>query len=89
MNDQTEVNDESRAEGQSLLNDGLGALLYKLRLHDVLGVHKHFEVMRVPGGWLYINYFENGMGGWSNTTCFVPFNNEFQDVPTAMIYKPS
>ena len=34
------------------------------------------SVLRVPGGWIYL--IQTVMTG-EFSTCFVPFNNEFQD----------
>ena len=33
-----------------------------------LGVGQGYSVLRVPGGWIFI---------WLDTSCFVPFDNEF------------
>jgi len=43
-------------------------LLYNMKLHDILNFND-FTVIRVPGGWIYIQHCG---------TTFVPFNNEFQ-----------
>ena len=50
--------------------------LYKLNLHSVLEVNGLISVLRVPGGWIYIT--QTMMTG-EFSTCFVPFNNEFQN----------
>lgn len=42
-----------------------------MKLHDVMTL-KYLKVMRVPGGWLY------RYDGPSQSTVFVPFDNEFQ-----------
>lgn len=54
----------------------LKALLYSLPLNKALGLpHAPTTVLRVPGGWVYTNFTDDG----SNlSSCFVPFSNEFQ-----------
>lgn len=53
--------------------------IYKMDLHDVLTMSQHAtQIMRVPGGWIYMSHSENGAGGYDMTSCFVAFNNEFQ-----------
>lgn len=34
-------------------------------------------ITKVPGGWIYSDYERND--GTTLTSCFVPFNNEFQE----------
>lgn len=46
--------------------------IYNLELHELLDIGSIFSVMRVAGGWLYLDKE-------SNITTFVPFNNEFMD----------
>jgi hypothetical protein len=36
----------------------------------------NYEVMRVPGGWIFLHY-----GGSGKCAVFVPFHNEFDDRP--------
>ena len=50
--------------------------IYKMKLHDELELHNSLHILRVPGGWIYRNDCENGTGGWSMTSVFVPFNGE-------------
>jgi hypothetical protein len=49
--------------------------IYDLKLHEVLCVKTDDDyvthIVRVPGGWLYLY-------GFSKSSVFVPFNNEFQ-----------
>lgn len=51
--------------------------LYEMELNS-----KHhfddYEILRVPGGWIYTRFSENGTGGYNMSSCFVPFDNEFQ-----------
>lgn len=55
----------------------LNAGLYGMKLHECKELWKGMEVVRVPGGWLYNTYQENGTGGYDQTMCFVPYNNEY------------
>ena len=50
-------------------------LIYKMELHDALQFDD-YEMLRVPGGWIYTRFTETGTGGYSCTSCFV--RNEFQ-----------
>lgn len=49
--------------------------LYSLELHQQVYINPEINILRVPGGWIYI-YKKY------NTNTFVPFNNEFQPVDT-------
>lgn len=49
--------------------------IYKLELHEKVRFDYGFEVMRVPGGWVYI--FTGNFDGATRDSVFVPFNNEF------------
>ena len=53
--------------------------LYNMKEGDVLhlGSPELYEVLRVPGGWIYTRFCENGTGGNDMSSCFVPFNDEF------------
>ncbi len=57
-------------------------LLYNLDLHEslCLGIccDEKIIAMRVAGGWIYEFSQITVEGGITNSTCFVPFNNEFQ-----------
>lgn len=50
--------------------------IYKMKLHQITPLSSQVQVIRVPGGWIYI--IQTIMTG-EFSTCFVPFNNEFQD----------
>ena len=50
--------------------------IYKMKLNDVLHT-SDYEILRVPGGWVYSRYSETGTDGYSVSACFVPFHNEF------------
>ena len=54
--------------------------LYDMNESDVIhmGTPEPYEILRVPGGWIYTRFCENGTGGYDMSSCFVPFNNEFQ-----------
>lgn len=51
--------------------------LYNMKEGSVLNTGL-YEILRVPGGWIYSRFEETGTGGYSISSCFVPFNNEFQ-----------
>ena len=40
-----------------------------------LGTPEPWEVLRVPGGWVYTRFCENGTGGYDMAACFVPEPN--------------
>jgi hypothetical protein len=46
--------------------------IYNLKLHESVEIGNGWTVMRVPGGWIYRNYYHEA------TCAFVPLNNEFQ-----------
>lgn len=56
--------------------------IYELKLGEV-EIRGNWEVMRVPGGWLWSAHFEKNF-----TTTFVPFHNEFDDRPYEPEVKP-
>lgn len=37
-----------------------------------------YEILRVPGGWVYTSYDDNGANGYNLSSCFVPFHDEFR-----------
>lgn len=39
------------------------------------------RIMRVPGGWIYSQLVETGTGGYSLSSCFVPYSCEFTRNP--------
>lgn len=45
--------------------------IYKMELGELISISTRINVLRVPGGWLYIINWEFG------TSTFVPFNKEF------------
>ena len=48
--------------------------LYKMVLHEAVGVDDDWSAMRVPGGWIYI-YWNSQLK--PQQTVFVPYDNEF------------
>jgi hypothetical protein len=52
--------------------------VYDLDIHDEMQVTDDTWATRVPGGWLYQTLRDNQIGGFDMTSCFVPFDNEFQ-----------
>lgn len=53
--------------------------LYKMGLHDIL-YQSDYEILRIPGGWVYTRFSESGAGGSNLSSVFVPFDNEFVQV---------
>ncbi len=47
--------------------------IYDLELHETDYSPKNFVVTRVPGGWIYTWWGDDG-----HSSTFVPFDNEFQ-----------
>lgn len=59
--------------------------IYKMQLHEEQVKPSHdldIKIIRVPGGWIYVNRIYDGTTGWTyvNNMVFVPFNNEFMRV---------
>jgi hypothetical protein len=56
--------------------------IYKMKLHDRIMISPsgriEFDILRVPGGWIYTNTITSG-------AVLVPFNNEFQEEATGKI----
>ena len=55
--------------------------IYDLNLHEKME-EKGFQIIRVPGGWLYFNETAHvGISGTQRTatSTFVPYNDEFKD----------
>ena len=48
--------------------------IYKMKLNETIGF-KHFSVLRVPGGWVYVIF---DVDGNLKSSTFVPFDHEFQ-----------
>ena len=54
--------------------------LYNIDLHNTLEPNisdYDIRILRVPGGWIYNQFVENGTGGYNMNSTFVPYNNEF------------
>ena len=52
--------------------------IYDLELHETLKI-QDYDVIRVPGGWVYRvdpQYYKEGSDG---IAVFVPYNKEFKD----------
>jgi len=50
--------------------------IYEMKLHESI-VIGYYEILRVPGGWVYTHFEEDAK---IESSVFVPFNNEFQIV---------
>jgi hypothetical protein len=50
--------------------------IYDLELHEATQPWKDFNILRVPGGWIYESISQ--IDGETIASVFVPFNNEFQ-----------
>jgi len=63
----------------------MGKDIYNMKLHDSFileaGNYPAYNVLRVPGGWLYTVYEEEG-----TSATFVPFNNEFMNKTKGSLY---
>lgn len=57
---------------------GLAKDMYVLGLGDEMQFTDESFVVRVPGGWVITYYRENGTGAYDMSSCFIPFDNEFQ-----------
>ena len=55
-----------------------GLTLYDMDLGDELQFTDDTWALRVPGGWIFTSFHENGSGACDSCACFVPFDNEFQ-----------
>ena len=53
--------------------------LYDMKLHARIDLSNTLDVIRVPGGWIYRTSIENGTGGYDLSTCFVPYDNGFDE----------
>lgn len=64
--------------------------IYAMKFHESIRHDRcmNLEVIRVPGGWLYIYHADDANpGSWAATTsCFVPYSDEFR---TALTLVPS
>ena len=52
--------------------------MYAMKMHDQIELWNGLDILRVPGGWIYITSSENGTGGYDMSSCFVPYDNQFQ-----------
>ncbi len=49
--------------------------IYGMKLHDIL--HQgDYEILRVPGGWVYTRFSDTGAGGYSQSSTFVRFGSD-------------
>jgi hypothetical protein len=73
-----------KEHGNDFIAD-VSARLYSLKLNETLHADMKWgvrtDITRVPGGWIYqpICRHSNGKDEYY-APCFVPFNNEFQNV---------
>ena len=56
----------------------MGKTIYELSLHEKLELDTHTTVMRVPGGWIYTNYF-GVQGFYHENSTFVPYSNGLEN----------
>ena len=56
-------------------------IIYKMKLHDEVSISSTDEddtwALRVPGGWVYRHWYYDGEGDSTESSVFVPFDNEF------------
>ena len=45
-----------------------------MKLHETVDLGLHYQVIRVPGGWIYHSWGETAEAGIG---VFVPYNDEF------------
>lgn len=50
--------------------------LYDMELHECRPMSKTWNVLRVPGGWIYIQIYPSADREYHT---FVPYDNEFSD----------
>ena len=51
------------------MNEMLDMKLHEIRYPDT---KSSYEILRVPGGWMYTAYFQQGDGNYAQSSCFVP-----------------
>ena len=51
--------------------------IYSLGLHERINIYAGFDVVRVPGGWVYNTYDIDIKTG---SSVFVPYENEFRTI---------
>ena len=56
--------------------------IYTINLHERLNFGD-YELVRVPGGWIYTRFSDSGTGGYHTSSVFIPFNNEFMSNGTS------
>jgi len=59
--------------------------LYELGLGDSVQFTDDIWVLRVPGGWLFTQYFTYETT--THQTCFVPYSNEFNEKSPSIKYQ--
>jgi len=49
--------------------------LLAMNMHETLELNgpENVQILRVPGGWIYTTYVENGTGGYDMSSVFVPW----------------
>ncbi|ALC17066.1 hypothetical protein DSOUD_2303 [Desulfuromonas soudanensis] len=65
------------SQGEKLKNRGKA--LHHLGLHEDRNVHPGVDVLRVPGGWIYLLIRPDGEGCITDAGVFVPYNEEFKE----------
>jgi hypothetical protein len=56
-----------------------GKALHLLGLHEDRNVHPGVDVMRVPGGWIYLFIRPDGEGCVTDAGIFIPYDEEFKE----------
>ena len=58
----------------------MGKSIYDMKLHE-RREHRNYDIMRVPGGWIYERYIIEGSGNHKRdiftAMVFIPYNDEF------------
>ncbi len=57
--------------------------IYNMDLHAEITLNGGTNVLRVPGGWVYLTYNARHL-----SSVFVPFNNEFQPTTGKPVFIP-
>lgn len=55
--------------------------IYNLKLHEIYKINDFEYARRVPGGWTYSCYYNDGGSSISVSQCFVPYSEEFKPYP--------
>lgn len=64
------------------MTDLFNEKMYSLKLGEYLEkptANYYTQLTRVPGGWLYEKYYKFHGENHNSRSCFIPFNNEFQN----------